>query len=249
MRIIVFSLMLCSLASAALPVRYTDLLDFVQEAPDQGDTATCLYMGTTGAVELLLNKRYNIQSPKKGDMFDISERYTISERASYSGTWHTKALARLNKGEFIRNSVLPFNAYTENGNNNRNVWNRPRNFNDLERVKIQEKFKATKLFIKGRNRYSKYVVKPGDILAVKEALVNTGSPVLINYNHNRWWHVVNIVGFDDQAKGECLHTPQSECKSIGGFYVRDSLGKKTHLRSYDWFRVNVNAAFSIEIDE
>ena len=35
-------------------------LQYVQEAPDQGDVASCLYMATTGSIELLLNqKKYN----------------------------------------------------------------------------------------------------------------------------------------------------------------------------------------------
>lgn len=239
---------LLSLLSYSLPVRYTDLLDYVQEAPDQGDTATCLYMGTTGAAELLLNQKYNIRNPKKGDIFDISERYTLSQRASEPSNWQLKALNRLNKGWFIHDSELPFNAYNEDGTNNSTVWRRPADFNSLPRVEISERFKGKKIFTKGKNRYSKYVVNQNDILKVKQALVNTNAPVLINYNHDRWWHIVNIVGFDDEAMGECLHTPASECNSKGGFYVRDSLGKATHLRSYDWFRVNANAAFSITLD-
>lgn len=246
---LLLGLLLAFSTFANLPTRYIDLLDYVQESPDQGDTATCLYMGTTGSVELLLNKKYNIKQPKDGDIHDISERYTISQRANYSGTWHTKALNRLNKGWFIHQNVLPYNAYTSNGGTNKSVWKRPRNFNKLERVHINEKFKAKKLFVRGKDRWSKYVVKRKDIEAVKKALVKKESPILINYNHNRWWHVVNIVGFDDEAMGECLHTPSRECKSKGAFYVRDSLGKKTHLRSYDWFRVNANAAFVIELDE
>ncbi len=248
MKVFVLGILLSSI-SFALPVRFTDLLDYVQEAPDQGDTATCLYMGSTGSVELLLNQKYNIRNPQKGDIFDISERYTLSQRAPESKYWQLKALNRFNKGWFIHDSEFPFNAYREDGTNNSTVWRRPSNFYDLPRVEISEKFKGTKLFIRGRNRYSKYVVKTQDILDVKNALVQNNAPVLVNYNHNRWWHIVNIVGFDDEATGECLHTPEKECTSKGGFYVRDSLGKATHLRSYDWFRVNVNAAFLITRDE
>ena len=44
------------LGYANLPSSHTSLLKYVQEAPDQGDTATCLYMASTGAIELLLHK-------------------------------------------------------------------------------------------------------------------------------------------------------------------------------------------------
>lgn len=236
-------------AANFLPERYTELLPFVQEAPDQGDTATCLYMGSTGAVELLLNKKYNIQYPKENDIFDISEIFTINHSTRYSGSWHEMGVARFNSGWAIASKDLEFNAWTPSGENNRSVWRRPSNFYSLPRIEINEKFKTHRLFVKGRNRYSKYVLTHKDIDLVKSSLVNSNSPILINYNHNGWWHVVNIVGFDDHAKGECLHTPQNECSGKGSFYVRDSLGKKTHLRDYDWFRVNGNAAFIVEMIE
>ncbi|MCT4642924.1 MAG: hypothetical protein N4A33_11600 [Bacteriovoracaceae bacterium] len=246
---VIIGILLSSTVLASLPVRYTQLLSYVQEAPDQGDTATCLYMATTGSVELLLNQKYNIKYPNKNDIFDISERYTLSQRASARGSWHLKALNRFNKGWAINNKDLEYNAYTQDGQVNNTVWNRPRDFYDLPRIDIPEKFKAKKIFIRGKNRYSKYVVKKIDIENVKKALVENNAPILMNYNHNRWWHMVNIVGYDDEAKGECLHTPKEQCSGKGAFYVRDSLGKVTHLRDYDWFRVNANAAFVVTLDE
>ena len=35
--------------SATFPAKYIELLDYVQEAPDQGQTSTCLYVASTGA--------------------------------------------------------------------------------------------------------------------------------------------------------------------------------------------------------
>lgn len=245
-------LLLCTLINAkanTLPSNHLSLLEFVQEAPDQGDTAACLFMGSTGSVELLLNKKYNIRNPQKGDLFDISEIFTINQPARYQGSWHEMAVARFNSGWAIAEHDLPFTAWTTDGQVNRSVWKKPSDFYSLPRMEIPEKFKTTKIFVKGRNRYSKYVANETDILNVKKALVETNSPILINYNHDGWWHVVNIVGYDDNAKGECLHTPITECSGIGAFYVRDSLGKDTHLRDYDWFRVNANAAFIVSLEE
>lgn len=237
------------LSYANLPQSHTNLLKYVQEAPDQGDTATCLYMASTGAVELLLNKHYNITYPRTGDIHDISEVFTINKRASYTGTWHQMAVPRFNDGWAIHINELEFNAWRADGSVNRSVWSRPGNWNKLPKMSIKEKFTSKKLFVRGKNRYSQYVVQPGDIELIKKSLVETNSPVLINYNHNRWWHAVLIVGYDDNAKGDCLHTPEVECSGTGAFWVRDSLGKETHLRDYDWFRVNGNAAFSVTMQE
>jgi hypothetical protein len=227
--------------------KHISLLPFVQEAPDQGDTATCLFMGSTGSVELLLNKKYNIRFPNSGDLFDFSERFTINHSARYSGSWHQMGVARFNDGWSILDNDLPFTAWTTDGQVNRSVWKRPSDFYKLPRVEFSERFKSTKLFVKGRNRYSKYVLNQKDIQKIKDTLDKTNSPILVNYNHRGWWHVVNIVGYDDGVKGECLHTPNTECSGVGAFYVRDSLGKDTHLRDYDWFRVNGNAAFVVEM--
>ena len=242
-----FLLVLASIAFNVKAEKHTSLLPFVQEAPDQGDTAACLFMGSTGAVELLLNKKYNIRHPKDGDLFDFSEVFTINHNKRYSGSWHEMAVARFNDGWSISIQDLAFNAWTTDGQVNRSVWSRPKDFYNLPRIEFTERFKTTKLFIKGRNRYSKYVLNDSDIQKVKQALKDSESPILVNYNHRGWWHVVNIVGFDDNAKGECLHTPIDKCSGKGAFYVRDSLGKKTHLRDYDWFKINGNAAFIVEM--
>jgi C1A family cysteine protease len=232
---------------STLPESHTELLPFVQEAPDQGDTATCLFQGSTGAVELLLNQKFNIKFPKRGDIFDISERFAISHRVKAGGHWIERVLPKFNQGWAIHNADLPFVAYNADGSNNQSVWNRPSDFYNLPRMEMDIKVKTHKIFARGKGKYSKYVVRPGDIENVKAALVNNNAPVLINYNHRGWWHVVNIVGYDDNAQGECLHTPAHECSGKGAFYVRDSLGKATHLRDYDWFRVNVNTAFAVTL--
>ena len=235
-------------AMSSIPEAHTELLPFVQEAPDQGDTATCLFQGSTGAVEVLLNQKFNIQFPKHGDIFDISERFAISHSVKAGGHWIERVLPKFNQGWAIHNQDLPFNAYNSDGSNNRGVWSRPRDFYKMPRINLDLNVKSQKIFARGKNKYSKYVVKPGDIENVKAALVNNNAPVLINYNHRGWWHVVNIVGYDDNARGECLHTPAHECSGKGAFYVRDSLGKATHLRDYDWFRVNVNTAFAVTLE-
>src|SRR6478735_8851406 len=62
----------------ARPSSYTELLDYVQEAPDQGDTNTCLFVASTGAIELIANKENGIKNPKPYGPYDLAESFTIN---------------------------------------------------------------------------------------------------------------------------------------------------------------------------
>lgn len=243
------SVLVCFSAYANLPAKYTELLTYMQPAPDQGKTNTCLYVATTGAVELLLNKKYDVRNPVVGGRFDISERFALSMREAYSyTTWHTYVLPRFNFGWFIHVNDLPFNAYNSEGENNPTVWQIPKDFYHLPRRPLTEKFEFQKLFIRG-DRYDRYVLHDEDIATVKKALVETQSPVLINYNDEGWWHAVLIVGYDDTVKGDCYTIDEIECEGIGAFIVRDSdpIGMKSPVRNYNWLRVNGNAALIVKL--
>src|SRR5690606_17960723 len=50
-------LLFASFNAFSLPSEHLDLLPYLQPAPDQGETNTCLFVSSTGAVELLLNQK------------------------------------------------------------------------------------------------------------------------------------------------------------------------------------------------
>ena len=75
--LIPFACTLLSLAAWARPDSYTELLDYVQEAPDQGETNTCLFVASTGAMELIANKEMGIKNPRPFGIYDLSESYVI----------------------------------------------------------------------------------------------------------------------------------------------------------------------------
>lgn len=248
---IAVGVMLISFASFALPTKYTDLIPYVQKAPDQGETSTCLFMSTTGAVELLLNKKYDIKYPEVGGRFDISERFTISvpkncDSKACTGYWHTAALGAFGQGWAIHESKLPYNAYLEDGSPNYEMWWFPRDFYQIPRMQITERFESKTLFVKG-GKYATHVLNDADLLKVKKALVEEGSPILINYNDESWWHMILIVGYDDNLKGACYDMEEEDCKGKGAFIVRDSDGTLTHARDYEWFKVKGNAAFVVKL--
>lgn len=236
----------------ARPERYTELVDYVIQAPDQGETATCLFMGSTGAMEILLNKKHNLRDQRPGDRFDLAEQFLIHQR-EWTTSKHRfeNQLLKFNWGEAVHASHIPFEARLPDGTVNNSVWRRPAGFATLPRIKVP-KVETERLFVKGRNRWSTFVLSTQDIETIKQALWKHKTPVLVNYNDEFFWHVITIVGYDDTTQdAPCYDTPQVECdkNAQGAFYIRDSFGVPVEIRDTDWFRVKGNAAFVTRLVE
>lgn len=248
--ITLLTLVTTNLLAAPLPSHYTDLLKYVQPAPDQGETSSCWFVASTGAMELLLNKKDNIKNPKIGGKNDLSESFLIWQKDYWDEQTRTEhfieeVVIRFNHGEAIHNSAWPYNAYYEDGSDSQEIWNKHPDFDNLPRVKVP-KLKTKLLFARGK-KYATEVLLPEDIVAVKEALVKYQSPVIINYNDDGYWHVVLIVGYDDRRKGECYEIEKEDCARKGAFFVRDSNGKTYEKRDYNWFLYMANAAAVVEL--
>ena len=232
-------ILLISLNAVARPSAYTELLDYVQEAPDQGDTNTCLYVASTGAIELIANKTHGIKNPRPFGPYDLSESFVINAPNTVEKSFFETPVLRFNRGFGIHIKDWPYEAWKDY-RVNKNVWN-PKNTSQLPRINVP-KVETIKLFQYGK-RWATYVLNEEHIEAIKLALWTHKSPVIVNYNDNDYWHVVLIVGYDDNIPGECYDTDPKECAgSMGAFFVRDSFGVPVELRDYDWFRVNGNAA-------
>ncbi len=241
-------LALNTLWAASLPQKYTELLPYVQAAPDQGDTNTCWFMASTGAMELLLNKRDQIKNPIPFGRYDLAESFLIwqnnfRDRENPPQHFIEEVVKRFNYGEAIHQSAWPFHAYNSDGTTNDDVWNIHPNFKTLPRLQVPQ-VKTQLLFSRGR-KYDTYVLKQEDVQKVKEALVRTASPIIINYNDDGYWHVILIVGYDDTLKGDCYELDEDECNELGSFYVRDSNGKRIEARAYNWFLIKANAAATV----
>lgn len=237
-------------AKKSLPARYIDLLPYVQEAPDQGETNTCWFQASTGAMELLLNKKHNIKAPKKGGRFDLSESFMIYAKDFYDPEnppqhFIEEVVQRFNSGEAVLEKDWPFISKDEDGNDTQRAWWKHEKFDELPRIKVP-KIKTELLFAKGR-KYATHVLEAEDLLAIKKALVTRKSPVIVNYNDDGYWHVILIVGFDDNRAGECYELEKEECNKKGSFYVRDSDGKRFTRRAYNWFLIKGNAAAAVEL--
>jgi hypothetical protein len=245
--IFLVTLILSSAAAMARPASYTELLDYVTEAPDQGDTNTCLFIASTGAIELIANKAAGIKNPAPFGPYDLAESFTINSPTTISKSFIETPVLKYNRGQAVHISHWPFEAW--NGTYvNKSVWSQHPNFSKLPRITVP-KVETIKLFQFG-NRWSTNVLNDTHVEMIKEALWKHKSPVIVNYNDEYYWHVILIVGYDDNLPGECYDTDPKECEGdIGSFYIRDSFGVKVELRDYDWFRVKGNAAAVVKAAE
>ncbi|MBY0517874.1 MAG: hypothetical protein K2P81_13270 [Bacteriovoracaceae bacterium] len=250
MKTLLFALLI-STSVFARPQVYTELLDYVIQAPDQGETATCLFVGSTGAMEILANKKHHLKHQRPGDRFDLAEQFLIWQKDwNEPGHRVETPIRKFNYGEAIHASDLPFVAWNPDGSVNNRVWKYPPGFQTLPRIEVP-KIKTEQLFVRG-GKWDTYVLKKGDIELIKEALWKYKSPILVNYNDEGFWHVITIIGYDDTLQdAACYDTPQEECEQTqdGALYIRDSFGVPTEARDADWFRVKGNAAFVVRLVE
>lgn len=226
-----------------IPSKYTDLLDYVQLAPDQAETGTCLYVASTGALELIANKKAGITNPEPYGRFDLSESFAIVAPERGGKNFLEVPANKFNIGYGISIQDWPFDAWTETEINT-HVWDEI-DMSGMAKVQLP-KVAVSTLFMRGADRWAMNVLSHTDIQKIKSTLVKTGAPVIVNYNHNRYWHVVVIVGYDDNLPGDCFQISKAECGGPGSFYVRDSFGVPVEVRDYDWFRLRGNAAVSIK---
>lgn len=233
---------------AGTPSKYTDLLPYVQKAPNQGDTVTCWFQASTGAVELLLNRKYGIKNPKKNGPYDLAESYTITADIDPNADFDIELEEIILKFNLTHESVLnkhwPFKAWNKDETINNSVWFKPDNFDELPRIKIPT-IETEFLFIRGDGKYSTEVIEEGDLEMMKKAMVKHEAPLIVNVNDDYYWHVIVIVGYDDDKRGECYGLERKKCKK-GVFYVRDSFGKHIEARSYEWFEMKGNTAFVVK---
>lgn len=237
-------------AATTLPKRYVELVPYVQAAPDQGETNTCWFVASTGAMELLLNRRDGIKNPKAGSKNDLSESFIIFQNDFYDESIESfvqDIFMRFNYHEAVHISKWPFKAKDKDGNDIDEVWWKHQNYNELPRLKTPS-VKTHLVFDKSYgNRWTTEVLEEKDLLEMKKAMYTKRSPLIVNYNDDYYWHVVLIVGYDDDAPGECYELEKKECNKKGSFYVRDSNGKRVEKRAYNWFLKKGNAAATAEL--
>ncbi|MBF0362030.1 MAG: hypothetical protein HQK49_13525 [Oligoflexia bacterium] len=185
----------------ALPSTYNELIDYIIPSPDQKKSGSCLYMASTGAVEIAVNKFYNLKNPEIDGPYDLAEVYALrGDLVVSSKSWYENPTLVFNSGSVLSRD-FPYNPET--------FWNDypPTNhLIDLPPIDTLTLFKS--VGIQEHSRLSFGVLNENHILQIKNYLVQYRSPLVViyrdagfepQYGHWDTWHTVVIVGYDDNS--------------------------------------------------
>jgi hypothetical protein len=211
---------------------FTDLLPFVSSSPNQKNAGSCHFMALAGNAEFWLAKLNPELSWQPNGLLDLSERYlmNMNEHPEFKEgveNWKTDTIFVLNNiGKGVLNRDYPFTMgwYKKNENyvaalpnEEGAAYGTPFNWID-ETEKLSDgfielpKFSRDILFADPESNQWNVMVAPEDIVeTVKNALVKNQAPVTVMYNNIGYWHVVMIVGFDDDVFNDnCYFTSNFE---------------------------------------
>jgi hypothetical protein len=273
-----------------LPSAVTDLNSLVLPSPNQEDAGSCLYMASTGAVEILLNKNPRTRDLRSEGNADLSERFLMNvgstTRVENFLTDSVLLFNHKNGGVLNRNYRYTKGWYkkTQNGQSPASKGDKSASYGTkfnwinhltsrIEEAKIGLPTVKRSIIYQDpeNNQWNTGIMTPSVITKIKTHLATKKTPVLIVYNHFGYWHVANIVGYDDNKRhGGCefansfikkmQNSPnqtanvaaierakrQYGCSTKGVFYVRDSIyrGDSKNLYDYDLSSVNDEAPYS-----
>jgi hypothetical protein len=234
-----------------LPSRYDELLDYVIASPDQQKAGSCLYMASTGAVEVVYNKLKNQRHPEIDGPGDFSEVYALRGPLKVAATWYEGPSLRFRSGSVL-NKDVPYDPAI--------FWDQY--LGNAPRYKMPF-IMTKKIFVAtggdDQARWKIGVMTENTITEIKKSLVEKASPVVVifrdsgyekSYGYWDTWHVVTLVGYDDngmeneEVSDNCISVkrglkgpssfPKAKlkdlldtkgCRSQGVFFVRESEDK------------------------
>lgn len=216
-------------APGELPASFTELAEYVLPSPNQEDAGSCLYMAVTGIAEWWLGRRGGMPGQSDG-AGDLSERYAMSlsgsdEAGDTVADWRTDTirLFNINGQRGMKNTSYRYTkgwyrdlpdgglAPAAQGGEGASYGTR---YNWIAEVPENGEYVSLPRFEREilfadpeHNQWNVGVAPEGIVETVKRALVEKNAPVLVIYNHNRYWHAVYVIGYDDGADhGGCLYT-------------------------------------------
>lgn len=231
--------------------KHESLLPFVFSAPNQYDAGSCAYMAATGTMEILLNQKDKVSKLDYGGKNNLSEPFMMNVGGSRIPYFFTDSMYNFNGAKAaLPDKYMPF-GLSSSGSAQKN-WNAKIPSDWKSNATPVPRVERTVLFYDPpRNSNSKWNVGLMDqkiVERIKYALRSTDAPVMAVYNHNGYWHVSIIVGYDDtQEHGECPMVKSSikslkkqgksqligrieahmkklgGCSKKGNFLVRDSI--------------------------
>ncbi len=196
-------------------------------SPNQFDAGSCLFMATTGAVEILLNQHVDGAPSSEGDT-DLSERWLLNAYMDVPifAYFITDLFATFNHfTQALPNTDFRFTADYVVEDAEGNIERVPAGTEDSFlscRVnwlyELDEAWQDTAVDVPEVGRTLVFVdpdlddnsiwnvgIMDGDVVErIKHELVTKNAPVLLVYNHYLYWHATLIVGYDDEADaGDC----------------------------------------------
>jgi hypothetical protein len=214
---------------------FTELLPFVSMSPNQSGAGSCHFMALTGNAEFWLSKLNPGVFWEPNGPIDLSERFlmNINQRPELKkdvNNWRTDTIYVLNNaGGGILNKDYPFTKGWNKKitgeydivpalpNEAGAVYDTHYNWiNETDKINSEfislPTFKRDILFADPESNQWNIMIAPEDIVeTVKNALIKNQAPVTVMYNNIGIWHVVMIVGFDDDLwNDDCYFTRNYE---------------------------------------
>jgi hypothetical protein len=202
------------------------LIDYVFASPNQFDAGSCLFMTTTGAMELLIHQHTDLDTIEYNGDTDLSERFLMAAYqdvpSSTLSYWLTDTVYTYNYiGGSLLNRDYPFTAgYVRETSGGSLVpcdagddgayyscsynWfdERPGNWESL--LVDTPAVERTVAFIDpAQNASSQWnvgLMDDEDVEKIKYMLRTRRAPVVVIYNHYLYWHADIIVGYDDTVE-------------------------------------------------
>jgi len=207
----------------------TGLLPYVLASPNQFDGGSCLFMSTTGAMEILLNQHTDLSTVDYGGQTDLSERYLMAAYQDLPSTWlrywltDTVYTYNYHDGSML-NRDYPFTAgyvrdtssglqpcsSSDDGAYYSCSYNwfdyRPDGWEDLM-VPTPGVHRTVMYTDPARDSSSQWnvgLMDDDDVEKIKYLLRTRQAPVVVIYNHYLYWHADIVVGYDDTVStGGC----------------------------------------------
>ena len=202
------------------------LIDYVFASPNQFDAGSCLFMTTTGAMELLIHQHTDLSTIEYNGDTDLSERFLMAAYqdvpASTLSYWLTDTVYTYNHfGGSLLNRDYPFTAgYVRETSSGSIVpcdagddgayyscsynWfdERPGNWESLlvDTPAVERTVAFTDPARNSSSQWNVGLMDDEDVEKIKYMLRTRRAPVVVIYNHYLYWHADIIVGYDDTVE-------------------------------------------------
>ena len=211
-----------------------ELVPYVLASPNQYDAGSCLFMATTGSMEILMGQQVDVDDIDYWGDTDLSERYLMNASDYVGGDVIDWVLSDLiyaygDLGGSMLDRDYPFQAgyikdglygVTEASPNESGAYfscyyswlnHLP---DDWEEMLVDTPpAERTVVFVDpDKDSNSQWAVALGDeevIEQIKYELRTKNAPVMVVYNHFLYWHADIIVGYDDTVEYGCPMVNQS----------------------------------------